>query len=404
MSTRLKARHPGTGAVLLLAWALGLASACPSPADGGRRKSPEELALEYLIEVAYRQCFKTYWIAGQQLTLRIPFAENGERDFTQSIFLGGKGDPGELWAQVDALLDSDQFLEYIAALEQPGEKVVEFDLESGSYAVYFDPVLAELMAQGSYPGTSNLVYVLKSDCEITEVEVYNYLYCLGNLGLDCSGFVYYIQKSIAEAYAFDLDEALAESWRTAVAWVPQIAGIWYFNPRSGYAEQVEDTIESLRPGDIFLFMGREHTYRHSAVIQSIDTAGGRIRYLQCTDWAPQQERGVHASQILFDPADPALRLSHPGVRWLQQVRPTFVGEPGLEYWRNDGDRYRAYRKEGGSLIVRLSLIRQLLESVEPGFYACYDGAGEVSRCSPTGSDVRPALPALPETGLPSPGL
>jgi cell wall-associated NlpC family hydrolase len=404
----LKPRHLGTGAVLLLAGALGLASPSLSPADGGRRKSPEELRLEYLIEAAYRQCFRTYWIAGRSLTLRLPFAQNEERqgspDYAQSIFLGGKGSPDQVWAQVDALLDSELFDEYIWALQQPGEKVIEFDLELGSYAVYFDPILAEQLAQGSYPGTGTLVYVLKSDSEITEVEVYNYLYCLGFLGLDCSGFVYYIQKSIAAAYACDLDEELAQTWGTAAARVPEVVGLWLFDPGSGYAEQVEDTIESLRPGDILLFLGREHTYRHSAVIQSIDTIGGRIRYLQCTDWAPQRERGVHASQILFDPGEPALRLSHSSVRWLQQVRPTFVGEPGLEYWRNDGDRFRAYLREGGSLVVRLRLIRELLESVEPGFYACYDRAGEVIGCNPTGYDVRPALPDSPEVGVPLPGL
>jgi hypothetical protein len=59
------------------------------------------------------------------------------------------------------------------------------------------------------------------------------------------------------------------------------------------------------------------------------------------------------------------------VRWLQQIRPTFIGEPGLQYWRNDGDRYRAYQEEGGSLVVRLNLIRELLESVEPGFYSSF---------------------------------
>ena len=394
----LKPRHPGTVAVLLLAGALGLAAAALSLAEGSRRKSPEELRLEYLIETAYRQCFKSYWIAGRQLTLRLPFAQNEERQgspgFAQNIFMGGKGSPDQLWAQVDALLDSQLFDEYILALQQPGEKIIEFDLELGSYSVYFDPILAEQLARGSYPGASTLVYVLKSDCEITEVEVYNYLYCLGGLGLDCSGFVYYIQKSIAAAYACDLDEELARTWNTEAAWVPEIVGLWFFDPASGYTERVVDTVESLRPGDIFLFRGKEHTYRHSAVIQSVDADRGVIRYLQCTDWAPQENRGVHASQILFDPGEPALRISHPGAHWTQEVRPTFAGEPGPGYWRNDGDRFRAYREAGGSLVVRLRLIRELLEGVEAGFYACYDGAGEVSGCNPIGFDARPALPAL----------
>jgi hypothetical protein len=328
--------------------------------------------LEYLIEAAYQQCFRSYLIAGESLTLRIPFAQNEEREgspeFRQSIFFGGKGDPDQLWAKVDELLDSEHFEEYAAALQQPGEKIIEFDLEQRSYSVYFDPAMAELLVHGPYPGTNTQVYILKTDNEISEIEVYNYLYCLGCIGMDCSGFVYYIQKSIAAAYACDLDEALATNWRTTVDWVPKVVGIWLFDPRFGHAEQVENTIEALRPGDILLFMGREQTYRHSAVIQSIDPAGGCIRYLQCTDWAPQLERGVHVSRILFDPGEPALRLSHPGVRWLQQIRPTFIGEPGLQYWRNDGDRYRAHREVGGSLVVRLRLMRELLESAEPNFY------------------------------------
>jgi hypothetical protein len=360
-------------------WSIGLAvfllllgASGPTSPDT-RLKSQEELRLEAVIESAYRSCFRSYWVAGQLFSLRIPFGQNEERKgtprFDQRIFLGGKGTPDQLWAQVDSLLFSEGFQEYIRLLRQPGEKVIEFDLEKQSYSVYWDPVLAQILKEEPYPGMRTHVYILKTDSEITEIEIYNFLYCVGSVGMDCSGFVYFVQKSVAAAYGWNLDAALAKAWGIKAARVHEIVGLWLFDPQSGYTERVDDWIEAIRPGDIFLFRGREHTYRHSAVIQSIDAAQGCIRYVQCTDWAPQRERGVHASVILFDPSRSDLRLSDPSVRWMQEINPTFPGEPGLRYWRNDGDRYRSYLEEGGSLIVRMRLVRDLLEQAEPRFYA-----------------------------------
>lgn len=354
-------------ALLLLIRGNGLA------APQARIKTVVELRLELLLDSAYRSCFRSFFIAGKPLLLRIPFGQNEERigrsGLAQYILLGGKGMPEQLWEEIDFVLSSEEFFEYIRLLQQPGEKVIEFDLEQGSYWIYHDPVLAQLLKGGSYPGTRTHVYFLKTDCEITEIEVYNYLYCVGCIGLDCSGFVYFLQKSIAAACGYDLDKALADDWRIPAERTPETVGLWFFDPQHGYTERVEDTIERIRPGDIFLFRSRKHRYGHSAVIQSIDGDQGIIRYFQCTDWAPQPERGVHESQILFDPLRPFLRLSAPGVWWTQKIQPTFPGEPGLRHWRNDGDRYRSYWEEGGSIVVRLRLIRDMLQNADPGFYA-----------------------------------
>ena len=35
------------------------------------------------------------------------------------------------------------------------------------------------------------------------------------------------------------------------------------------------------------------------------------------------------------------------------IKPTFVGEPELKYWENDGDRYRAYPNVSDVLIDRI---------------------------------------------------
>lgn len=122
-------------------------------------------------------------------------------------------------------------------------------------------------------------------------------------------------------------------------------------------------------GDIFLFRGHGGIFRHSTVIQSIDLDKGVIRYVQCTDWAPQEERGVHESFICFDANNPEVSLKDSSVRWTQRIYPTFVGEPPLRYWKDDGDRYRTEWPTGQSLIVRLNLIKRLIEDIMPTFYS-----------------------------------
>jgi len=54
--------------------------------------------------------------------------------------------------------------------------------------------------------------------------------------------------------------------------------------------------------------------------------------------------------------------------WTQRVFPTFLGEPGLQYWKDDGDRYRTEWPTGQSLVVRLKPIERLIEEIMPTFY------------------------------------
>jgi hypothetical protein len=114
---------------------------------------------------------------------------------------------------------------------------------------------------------------------------------------------------------------------------------------------VKDEIRNLRPADIIVFRGDDGTTRHSAVIQSIDRVRGTIRYLQSTDEAPQDERGVHDSLISFDPARPEVSLEDPSITWHQLRAAAFDGEGGI-WFHDDGERYRAYPEHGGT-VVRL---------------------------------------------------
>ncbi|MBA7669420.1 hypothetical protein ES703_77550 [subsurface metagenome] len=337
-----------------------------------RVKTQEELRLESVIDRAYRRCFKTYQIAGRPIRLRIPFGQNGERpgrpEFYQHIFLGGKGFPREIWAEIGCLLETEDFEDYIHDLKHPKNKVLMFNLEDNIYSINFDNELVEELKYGPYPGSRVFIFVLKTDSIISGVDIYNYLYCVGAVGMDCCGFIYYIQRSIAQSYCVELDEILSENLNRSPENVPQLIGLCFFNPEEHNVERVEDKIENLRPGDIFLFRGRGGIFRHSAVIQSIDFKKGVIRYIQCTDWAPQAERGVHESFINFDPSNPGISLKHRSVQWTQEIYPTFEGEAQLKYWKNDGDRYRAYWETGRSVIVRLKLIRDLIIEADPLFY------------------------------------
>ncbi|MBA7647749.1 hypothetical protein ES703_55528 [subsurface metagenome] len=282
--------------------------------------------------------------------------------------MGGKGEPEEIWTEVDSQLASEGFKKYISRLKYPKDKVIIFDIENKNCSVFYDEKIIEVMKRGPYPGTEVRIYVLKTETNITEIDIYNYLYCVGTVGLDCSGFIYYIQKSIAKAYSVDLDEVLAKTFHTATGRVPQIMGLWFFDPEADNVERVDDKIGNLRPGDVFLFRGRGYIFRHSAVIQSIDFERGLIRYVQCTDWAPQAERGVHESFIKFDPANTKISLKDDSIEWTQNIYPTFVGETGLGYWKNDGHRYRAYMEVGGSVIIRLKMIKDLIVETNPSFY------------------------------------
>jgi hypothetical protein len=254
----------------------------------------------------------------------------------------------------------------------PGDKTVVFDLERRRVSVLFDPTLNDLLRGGPYPGTRTKVYVLKRGSGISVMDVYNFLYCIGSVGLDCSGFIFNVQNAVAGALGQNLEKKAAAALGVAPGQIRRIVGLWFFNPESSYASAVDDRIENLRPGDVILFRGRVPgrgiRFRHSAVIRSIDFESGLITYLQCTDWATPKQRGVHESRIRFDPSRPGARLSDPSLEWLQSIEPAFDGETPLRYWRNDGHRYRSYQEQGGSLIVRLEMIQSLVEEREPRFY------------------------------------
>ena len=172
----------------------------------------------------------------------------------------------------------------------------------------------------------------------------------------------------ARAYGLELEQVLGETLRVAPRAVRGRIGLWFFDPAQGYTERVSNRIDELRPADLILFRGSDGTFKHSAVIQSIDLERGIIRYLQSTDWATEIERGVHRSIIRFDPLRLTESLDHYSVRWLQQVRPPFPGEREPRNWRTDRDRYLWYPEAGGSQVVRLRLVAAALQAAESRFY------------------------------------
>jgi hypothetical protein len=100
------------------------------------------------------------------------------------------------------------------------------------------------------------------------------------------------------------------------------------------------------------------------VIQSIDQRAGTIRYLQSTDEAPREERGVHESLIRFDPATPGLSLRDASVAWLQERKAAFEGEPPSKY-PDDGTRYRTSTEAGlpGGTVVRLRILQKAIDKI-----------------------------------------
>jgi hypothetical protein len=71
--------------------------------------------IERIIEEAFRQCFRTRIIDGRIMNIRLPFAENHERDILLDsgwdFFEGGKGSPEILWPVIEEKLDSEYFKE-----------------------------------------------------------------------------------------------------------------------------------------------------------------------------------------------------------------------------------------------------------------------------------------------------
>jgi hypothetical protein len=137
-------------------------------------------------------------------------------------------------------------------------------------------------------------------------------------------------------------------------------GTAFFNSRSSHIITVQDSIKNLRPADIILFRGSDGAMAHSAVIQSVDMKRGLIRYVQCTDEAPLNERGVHESFIRFNPLKPDTSLRDTGINWTQQRQAPFPGEKASPF-SDDGERYRAFGELGGGRVVRLRLLVPVIE-------------------------------------------
>ncbi|MFH2113649.1 MAG: peptidoglycan endopeptidase [Spirochaetota bacterium] len=313
--------------------------------------------VESVMEQAYRDCFRTYILGGRVITLRMPFAQNNEREELVNEDLaiegGGKADPLVLWDQIDNLLDAGDFRSYMAALGDSKEKVVVFDLSSRSWSLSSDLFDIARMKAGAYRGLPHKPYVFTSGKGIEAADIYNYLYCIGRLGMDCSGFVWHILSATAKAGGLDLGRTLSRALRAPRGADPALyAGTSFFDSRSTELIQVKDELRNLLPGDVILFRGADGTAVHSAVIQSIDFGNGTLRYLQSTDEAPLPERGVHDSYIHFDPARPELSLEDPSLQWTQKRFPSFPGERPSAF-SEDGERYRAYPEFGAGKVVRL---------------------------------------------------
>ncbi|OHE61867.1 MAG: hypothetical protein A2Z99_00855 [Treponema sp. GWB1_62_6] len=331
---------------------------------------PSELwgrGVESALEAAFRECFKTYIIGGKIMTLRMPFGENNERaelaEAELEIRGGGKADPDLLWTEIDLLLETDDFRAYVDMLSDGREKVVAFDMTTRSWTTTRDLFHVARMKAGSYQGLPHRPLVLSLGKGVASTDVYNYLYCVGALGMDCSGFVWHALSTVADMGGLDLGKALGRSLRAPrSANASLYVGTWYFDSKRKELLTVKDEIRNLRPADVLLFRGSDGSAAHSAIIQSIDRTTGVIRYLQSTDEAPLEERGVHESFIRFDPAQPQTSLKDPSLVWSQKRLSPFSGERASEF-TDDGARFRAFSEFGGGKVVRLSALAKPIEKI-----------------------------------------
>ena len=324
--------------------------------------------VERIIEEAYRLCFTTRILGGKVMNLRMPFAQDYERDKLTDEewgFLGGgKGNPTFLWGKIKEVLDSKDFNTYTETLSDGKEKVLIFDIPSQTWTFSRDLFDIARMKAGSYRGFLHRPYVLNSGRGMEDTDVYNYLYCVGLTGMDCSGFVWHVQSYIAAAGKVNLGQTLARALGARRAEdASRYAGTNFYNSNSPQIIPVKDEIRMLRPGDIMLFRAEDGGMSHSAVIQSVDFSAGIIRYLQCTDEAPLSERGVHESYIRFDPKNTAVSLSSPSLTWTQKRYPPFPGEKTSPF-SDDGLRYRAYPEKGGGRVVRLRAVSDVISKLK----------------------------------------
>jgi hypothetical protein len=297
------------------------------------------------------------------MNIRIPFAMNTERDIllrTPINFIGdGKGNPEMLWPVIEDILESKEFEEYISALSSGHEKVVIFDMVEQSWSLSSDLFIITRIKADSFSGLPHRPYALTSGRGATENDVYNYIYCIGLAGMDCSGFVWYVLSYTARKAGVDLGRAISSVLGVSPgANYSQYVGTSFFSSGSSQIIQVNDEIRNLRPTDVMLFRDIDGTIIHSAVIQSIDFKKGVIRYLQCNNASLLEERGVHESFIYFDPANPSASLKDPSLHWTQKRFAPFAGE---DYpFADDGERYR-YKLNGGGKVIRLRALIPVIE-------------------------------------------
>jgi hypothetical protein len=322
---------------------------------------------EAVIENVYRQCFRTYIVSGKVLTLRVPFAEEEERselaDMQLKVEGQGKADPASLWRLIDEALASADFQTYVSALGDGREKIVTFDLRSRSWSANTDWHDIDWMRSGVYLGLPHLINVLVKGRGVTVPDIYNYLYSVGRQGMDCAGFVWWVLKAVGKAGGVDLDATFRRYLGApTAATVPLFVGANFFNPTNRYVEAVKDEVRNLLPGDVIAFRGPKGTMVHSAVIQSVDLTKGTVRYLQSTDEAPQEQRGVHESLVAFDPAHPETSLKDPALVWYQRGAAPFFGEATSGH-RDDGERYRAHGDLGGGVVVRVKVLKPVVDKL-----------------------------------------
>jgi len=323
--------------------------------------------IEKVIEEAYRLCFITRIIDGKIMNIRLPFAENNERSIlieaNWEFVGGGKGTPAVLWPVIEEILDSEAFGEYVSALSSGREKVFIFDIPQRKWSASLDLFDIARMKAGSYRGLPHRPYVLTAGKGALESDVYNYLYCIGLVGIDCSGFVWHILTYIGRRGGLDLGATLSRTLGVPRGVDPAwYVGTAFFNSNNAQIIVVKDEIRSLRPADIILFRGESGGMAHSAIIQSIDFKKGVIRYLQSTDEAPLSERGVHESFIYFDPGNPGISLSDPALQWTQKRFAPFPGEKDSPF-SDDGERYRAFKEHGGGKVVRMRALVPVIEKL-----------------------------------------
>jgi len=324
--------------------------------------------IERVIEEAYRQFFTTRIIGERVMNIRMPFAMNSDRDAlserTINYIGGGKGDPQTLMSAVDLALNSDDFSVYIETLSSGREKVIIFDISEKTWTVSHDSFLIARIKAGSFTSLPHKPHIYVSGRGALESDVYNYLYCVGNIGIDCSGFVWHIMAYIGEQGGINLGRALNPILGVPVnANTAQYIGTAFLNSRNPQVISVIDEIRNLRPADIILFTDILGDIVHSAVIQSIDYTRGIIRYLQCNNIAPMEERGVHEAFIYFDPTNTSASLKDPSLHWTKK---RFGAFPGEEIpFADDGERYR-FRLNGGGRVVRLAALVPVIERINRG--------------------------------------